>query len=87
MTSRNVTVNMSGDVEARPAHLVQVASRYESSIYIECDDKKVNAKSIIGMMGLVSMGLVKGCSVLVTATGSDEEVALDNVEKFLTGTV
>ena len=48
MTTRKMTINIPSGLEARPvALLVQVASRYESSIYIECDDKKVNAKSII----------------------------------------
>ena len=70
-------------MEARPvAMLVQVASQYESSIYLESDDKKVNAKSIMGMM---SLGLASGETVVVTADGPDEEKAIENIEKFLSG--
>ncbi len=81
MTTRKMTINIPSGLEARPvALLVQVASRYESSIYIECDDKKVNAKSIMGMM---SLGLASGEDIVVTATGNDEDEAVDNIEKYL----
>lgn len=60
--------------------LVQVASQYESSIYVECEEKKVNAKSIMGMM---SLGLAAGEEVTVTAEGADEDVAMENIEKYL----
>ncbi|MCD2491823.1 HPr family phosphocarrier protein [Lacrimispora sp. NSJ-141] len=60
--------------------LVQVASQYESSIYIEGDSKKVNAKSIMGMM---TLGLNEGEAVLVTANGQDEERAVAAIEQYL----
>ena len=51
---REVTIQMSNSMEATPiAHLVQLANRFSSSIYFEMDEKKVNAKSIMGMMSLV----------------------------------
>ncbi|MDE7224233.1 MAG: HPr family phosphocarrier protein, partial [Acetatifactor sp.] len=64
------------------AMLVQVASKYESSIYLEYTGKKVNAKSIMGMM---SLGLNNGEQVTVTAEGVDEEEAVNAIEKYLCG--
>lgn len=81
MVSKKITIKIPNGLEARPvALLVQVASQYESSIYIECEDKKVNAKSIMGMM---SLGLAAGEVVEVTANGSDEEKAVAEIEKYL----
>ena len=81
MVSKEITINIPTGLEARPvALLVQVASQYESMILIESEDKKVNAKSIMGMMGL---GLIAGESVRVTADGNDEETALAEIEKYL----
>jgi len=81
MIRREIVINIPNGLEARPvAMLVQVASQFESSIYLESDDKKVNAKSIMGMM---SLGLASGETVTVTADGPDEEKAIDNIEKYL----
>ena len=55
-------------------------SQYGSEIYVESDNKKVNAKSIMGMM---TLGLYSGETVTVSANGEDEEEALANIEKFL----
>ena len=53
MVRKTVTVELASGLEARPvAMLVQVASQYESNIYVEIDSKRVNAKSIMGMMTL-----------------------------------
>lgn len=85
MTKKNVQVKLESGLEARPvALLVQEASKYESSIYIECDSKRVNAKSIMGMM---SLGLNVGEELTVVAEGVDEQTAVDNIEKFLSGEV
>ena len=81
MVSKEIRINIPTGLEARPvALLVQVASQYESKILITSEDKKVNAKSIMGMMGL---GLIAGESVVVTAEGSDEEMAIKEIEKYL----
>ena len=81
MIKKPITIQIADGLEARPvAVLVQVASQYESKIYVEIDDKKVNAKSIMGMM---TLGLAAGESVVVSAEGSDEQAAIDNIEKFL----
>ncbi|MDD6617382.1 MAG: HPr family phosphocarrier protein, partial [Clostridiales bacterium] len=63
------------------AMLVQVASQYESRIQVESGDKRVNAKSIMGMM---TLGLNVGESVVISAEGSDEEDAIAGIEKYLT---
>ena len=60
--------------------LVQVASQYESSIYVDADEKRVNAKSIMGMM---TLGLNSGLKVVVTADGPDEAQAVDGIEAYL----
>ena len=76
-----MTIKIPTGLEARPvARLVQVASQYDSSIYIECEEKKVNAKSIMGMM---SLGLAAGEEITVSANGDDEEAAIENIEKYL----
>ena len=81
MIRKPITIQIPSGLEARPvALLVQVASRYESEIYVESGEKKVNAKSIMGMM---TLGLVAGEDVTVTANGGDEEEAILNIEKYL----
>lgn len=81
MVTKKITIKIPTGLEARPvALLVQVASRYESSVFVECEDKKVNAKSIMGMM---SLGIAAGEEVTVTADGNDEEEAIENIEKYL----
>ena len=62
------------------ALFIQIASQYDSSVYVEVKNKKVNAKSIMGMMSLV---LPVGEKVTVTADGSDEELAIENIERYL----
>ena len=59
---------------------IQVASQHESSVYIESAGKKVNAKSIMGMM---SLGLDSGAEINVVADGKDEAEAISSIEKFL----
>ena len=83
MTKKNIQIKLENGLEARPiALLVQEASKYESTIYIQSGEKKVNAKSIMGMM---SLGLDNGEELAVTADGADEQTAVDNIEKFLSG--
>ncbi|MDD3369324.1 MAG: HPr family phosphocarrier protein [Lachnospiraceae bacterium] len=83
MTKRDMRIQLSNGLEARPvAMLVQIASTHESTVYIESDSKKVNAKSIMGMM---SLGLDSGEMVTVTAEGKDEEATVADIEKFLSG--
>ena len=81
MIRKPMTVQLASGLEARPvAVLVQVASQYESKIYVEIDNKKVNAKSIMGMM---SLKLQKGEDVTIVADGQDEDAAVSGVATFL----
>lgn len=83
MITREIKVNIKSGLEARPvAVLVQVASQYESKIYVESGSKKFNAKSIMGMM---TLGLNEGDVIMVSADGADEEAAVNDIEKFLNG--
>ena len=83
MTKKSVKIQLDGGMEARPiAVLVQVASQYESTVHLETEDKRVNAKSIMGMM---SLGLDNGETVTIVCDGTDEEKALEGIEKFLIG--
>lgn len=81
MVSKSMTINIPKGLEARPvALLVQVASQYESSIYVEIQEKKVNAKSIMGMM---SLGLAEGEKIIIIANGPDENAAVDAIDKYI----
>lgn len=81
MKSKTIQIKLESGLDARPvALLVQEASKYESRIYICTGDKKVNAKSIMGMM---SLGLATGEQLTVTAEGADEDDAICGLEKFL----
>jgi len=82
MISKTIAIKIPTGLEARPvAVLVQVASQHESSIYIESENRRVNAKSIMGMM---SLGLREGESITINASGVDEEAAVAAIEKYLT---
>ena len=85
MVKKAITIGLASGLEARPvAMLVQIASQYDSLIYVESENARVNAKSIMGMM---SLGLCAGEELTVTAEGADEQTAVDNIEKFLSGQV
>ena len=81
MIKKPITIQLSEGLDARPiALLVQEASQYSSTVYIEVADKQVNAKSIMGMM---SLRLTPGEEITVVATGADEEEAAKGIETFL----
>ena len=81
MIKKPITIQLSTGLEARPvAQLVQVASQFNSEIYVEVGKKKVNAKSIMGMM---SLELDNGDEMTVSADGADEEAAIRDIEAFI----
>ena len=83
MKMKAVRIQLSSGLEARPvAMLVQVASQHDSSVYLESEGRRVNAKSIMGMM---SLGLDTGEMVTVIADGPDEETAVEDIAKYLGG--
>ena len=73
---------MKEGMDARPiALIVQLANQFQSKIYLEIEEKRVNVKSIMGMM---SLALVNGTEVTVDAEGEDAEKAVKALEEFLT---
>ena len=83
MIQKSMQIQLANGLEARPvAVLVQKAGMFDSQIYIEAEGKKVNAKSIMGMM---SLGLNAGEEVTVIAEGTDENAAVDSLEDYISG--
>lgn len=81
MKKKIITVELPDGLEARPAAmLVQVASQYDSRIYLESGSKRVNAKSIMGMM---TLGLDAGEEITLSANGDDENAAMESIEQYL----
>lgn len=81
MLEKSMKIQLKNGLEARPvAVLVQVASQHECTVYIETSGKRVNAKSIMGMM---SLGLDSGAEIQVIADGKDEKEAILSIENFL----
>ena len=83
MIKKSIEVKLAHGLEARPvAELVQLASKYDSTVHIEAQSKKVNAKSIMGMM---TLNLNSGEKIDVIAEGSDETAAVADMESYLQG--
>ena len=81
MIKKPIIIQLASGLEPRPvAVLVQVASQYNSKIYVEDGDRKVNAKSIMGMMAFQPS---KGMEIEITAEGCDEEQAVLEIDAFL----
>ena len=77
MVRKDVTITNNIGLHARPAtFFIQKANSYKSSIWIEKDDRKVNAKSLLGVL---SLGIAKGMTVTLIADGQDESVAIDGL--------
>lgn len=77
MVKKEVVITNNIGLHARPAtFFIQKANTYKSSIWIEKDDRKVNAKSLLGVL---SMGIAKGMTVTLVADGQDENTAIDGL--------
>lgn len=77
MISREVKITNSIGLHARPAtFFIQRANSFKSNIWVEKDDRKVNAKSLLGVL---SLGIAKGMSILISADGADEEAAVSSL--------
>lgn len=87
MIKKSITINLATGLEARPvAQMVQIASQFNSEIYVEVGQKRVNAKSIMGMMtflGIMSKAQSEHGQISVVVNGSDEEAALKSMVSFL----
>jgi len=81
MVEKQVEVKLKTGLQARPAALfVQEANRFSSDIFLEKDGKKVNAKSI---MGLMSLAVGSGVEINIIANGEDEEKAITRLSEFI----
>lgn len=81
MVKESLKLELKNGLEARPAALfVQIASKFESHISVVVNEKKVNAKSIMGMM---SLGAIKGQVIEIISEGQDEEEAAKALLEFL----
>ena len=77
MKSLQVVINNASGLHARPAtFFIQKANCYKSSIWVEKGDRKVNAKSLLGVL---SLGIAKGMTVTLIADGVDEDTALEGL--------
>jgi len=77
MFIKEVTVQNQVGLHARPAtFFIQKANEYKSTIWISRDERKVNAKSLLGVL---SLGITKGVSITITAEGVDEEEAVNGL--------
>ncbi|MDY0408870.1 HPr family phosphocarrier protein [Virgibacillus soli] len=82
MVERTVRVELETGLQARPAaQFVQEANRYSANLFLEKEGKRVNAKSI---MGLMSLAITEGETIILTADGPDETVALNSLIEFVT---
>jgi len=81
MAEKQFKVTADTGIHARPATLlVQTASKFDSEISLEYKGKKVNLKSIMGVM---SLGIGQGAEISISAEGSDSEEALRSLEELL----
>lgn len=81
MISKEVLINNQVGLHARPAtFFIQKANEFKSSIWIEKDDRRVNAKSLLGVL---SLGIVKGTTITIIADGADQEEAIETLSKLI----
>ena len=81
MFVKEVSVKNQVGLHARPAtFFIQKANEFKSSIWVEKEERRVNAKSLLGVL---SMGIVKGTVITLIADGPDETDALDGLEKLI----
>ena len=81
MFSKEVVVRCESGLHNRQAtYFVQKANEFESSIWVESDNRKMNAKSLLGIM---SLGIITGVSVILSASGPDAESAVNALEALL----
>ena len=83
MYTQEITVNNEVGLHARPAtFFIQKANSYKCSIWVEKEDCRVNAKSLLGVL---SLGIVKGTTITLIADGSDENEAVSGLVELVNG--
>ena len=81
MISREVTIKNSVGLHARPAtFFIQKANSFKSSIWVEREDRRINGKSLLGVL---SLGIVKGMAITIIAEGADEEEAIEGLATLI----
>ncbi len=80
LTQQSVVKCESGLYNRQVTYFIQKANEFKSSIWVEVDDRKINAKSLLGVL---SMGITKGTSVNIIADGPDEAEAVEALSEML----
>ena len=81
MYTKTAVVNNQVGLHARPAtFFIQKANEFKSSIWVEVEERRVNAKSLLGVLAL---GIVKGTEITLIANGPDEEEAVEALATLL----
>ena len=81
MISREVTITNTIGLHARPAtFFIQKANNFQCTVWVEKEDRKVNAKSLLGVL---SLGIAQGMTINLVADGTDENEALDALEALI----
>lgn len=81
MVTKEITIQNSVGLHARPAtFFIQKANEYKSSIWIEMGERRINAKSLLGVL---SLGIDKGTTIVLNADGDDEEEAVNGLVQLI----
>lgn len=81
MYSQEAIVNNQVGLHARPAtFFIQKANEYKCAVWVEKEERKVNAKSLLGVL---SLGIVKGTTIKLIADGADEKEAIEALAKMI----
>lgn len=81
MLSKTIVVQNQVGLHARPAtFFIQKSNEFKSSIWVEKDDRRVNAKSLLGVL---SLGITKGMEITIITDGTDEKEAIEALEKLV----
>lgn len=81
MYSKEAVVNNQVGLNARPAtFFIQKANEFQSTVWVEVGDRRINAKSLLGVL---SMGIMKGTTITLMAEGPDENEAVDSLADLL----
>ena len=81
MINKEVVINNQVGLHARPAtFFIQKANEFKSSIWVEKEERRVNAKSLLGVL---SLGIVKGTTINIIADGADEDAAIATLAELI----